>query len=537
MFDKLKTWPHGCWPDEAQLALLQACLLSDDDASRTAFSKWQRLLPLDFIDGSSLRMLPLLHDRLRRHSPNSPDLPRIAGIARFFWVRSQMLHRDTIELAQLFQRAGIDTILLKGAALCATVSKIGLRPMSDIDLVVRQRDIDRALDLLAGEGWTPRFRTHESMRYVSHATHLTDGKNRDLDLHWSLFHDRYLTPAEVDVLWNASVPAEVGGVPTRVLCPADQLVHTCEHGARYDATPPFRWLADALQIVRGYGDAIDWQRCADIAHRHGVLLPVQQTLAYLQEHLQLDVPKAAWDSLRTRRVPLSNRLAHAIVSRRQFGIHPFWQSLPINLLGYARWRRTRSGFTMAEYLATVNDVGMPLGESLRHFTKLSYVAWSDRLRAWHEQRQSRRAEQPAQVIPLASAPAEMLSGFHPPELHDGRVFRWTYPEGTLHLALARGDYDVSIDLLPNRDLENCGLKILFNRTLLDCQTQANRSVRCRISSDMFVDYRQQRLVLGCARWDCGPHDPRHLGLPVLRMRLTKTIAACPQLNEQQAKAA
>lgn len=537
MFSKQTQWPRGCWPNEAQRLLLQACLLDDRDARLLAWERWRRLVPFDFIDGSSLRMLPLLHERLRRLPTPVPDLERLAGIARFHWVQSQLLRRDTVELLRLFNAAGLDTMLLKGAALGATVYPMGLRPMTDIDIVVRRSQIEPALALLERHGWRPRFHSHARMKDVSHATHLTGKRNRDLDLHWSLFHDRFPTQQQLDSIWDASVPAEVGGQPTRVLCPADQLVHTCEHGVRHDETPLFRWLADAFQIIRGHGDAIDWERCARLARQHGLLLPVRQTLQYLHQVLHQKIPAAAWARVSAHRVPLANRVAHRVVSRRQPGVHPFWRSLPGNLLAYARWRTARRDIGLGQFLSLVNDLGMPPGKCLWHFSKLSAAAMCSHIHAKATSACRALAGRPARQICLASLPQEQLEGVYAPELVRWQAFRWTYPNATLRLSLAPGNYRVELRLLPVRDLKRTTLRILFNRSEVAGEKIGNGIVRFSISKQMFVDYQQQRLVLGTSRWQSGTDDPRQLGLPIVTIQFEPLPRALPPESSRSAQAA
>jgi hypothetical protein len=219
-------WPRGCWPNETQTLLLRACFLDDDEACLRAWNEWRRRVPLDFVDGSSLSVLVLLHNRLRRLKRPLPDMARLAGIARFEWARTQVLKRKAIELLRILNGAGIDTIMLKGMALNATVYTECNRPMSDIDIVIRRHSIDASLNLLERHGWRPRFSRHRDMPAISHATHLANAENHNLDLHWDFFHERFLNEEQLDAFWTASCPIELGGQPTRVLCPADQLLHT-----------------------------------------------------------------------------------------------------------------------------------------------------------------------------------------------------------------------------------------------------------------------------------------------------------------------
>jgi hypothetical protein len=80
--------------------------------------------------------------------------------------------------------AGIETMVLKGIALAVMhYSDPGDRPMDDIDVLVRPEEANRALALLAAEGWTADEEPTGVGLKVVHAKHLHDAGDRRLDLH------------------------------------------------------------------------------------------------------------------------------------------------------------------------------------------------------------------------------------------------------------------------------------------------------------------------------------------------------------------
>lgn len=529
IFDKLRTWPRGCWPDTAQLALLQACLLRDPGARRAAFETWRGLVPFDFMDGAMLRMMPLLLESLKNQSEPIPDLPRIAGIARYHWVQFQLAQRGAADILQRFGAAGLDTLVLKGTALNATVYKPGQRPTSDIDIVVRRRDIDAALDLLERDGWRPQCFSPRKQAEVTHACSFTRAGSADLDLHWDFFYERYSTHEQLDEIWDASRPAVVAGQATRVLCPADQLLHTCSHGARHCNFPPFRWLADAHRIVEQQGSEIDWERCQRLAQEHGDVLRVRRTLQYLERHLDLPLPPAA-KTLFRRRAALSERAAHFVHARRWPGVHPFWQRLPCNLLAYHQFRRTGRDIRFGEYLALLNNIDRPLHETLRHFAQLSVAAararvtaaWNSAVHLWHGR--------PNSILPVAAISPLAFEGCYECELYEGAVFRWTQPAATVRLALPPGDYRVELRLLPARDLCVTPPALQFNRSRVAFDVVGKHCVRFQLTRDMFVDFRQQRLVLNMPAAAGAVNDPRQLGLALVSIAVEPFAPATAEAN-------
>ncbi|MDF2378413.1 MAG: nucleotidyltransferase family protein [Verrucomicrobiales bacterium] len=510
-------WPRGCWPNEEQELLLTACLSTDDTESLDAFRAWQNEIPLDYLEGASARLIPLLYQRVSNIDKTTPGLKGLAGIVRYHWVHNQLLNRDTSEVLRLFSTAGIETILLKGVALNATVFADGVRPSRDIDILIRREQIDEAQKLLLDHGWTHSFSQAKEMQRLSHACHLT--KESDLDLHWEIFHGRYLTDAQMNRIWDESEPVEVSGAKTRTLCPTDQLIHLCEHGMRHEPFPSFRWIADVHRLLSQRRESIDWERCRRLGSEFGVLHPVHQTLRYLSEFTGAPVSE---EGIRmTRCATLSgNRIGHEILQRRPPGNHPFWHTLPSNLLTYRRLRKRYSDVSLSEYLKIVNAIDLPKRELLSYLGGLwieaKIIGLKERLNALP----ASFSANPRRTISVATLAEHLLEGYHSVEKYGGSLFRWTFPSSAIRLSLPKEDYLVTLHLFPTRDCRKADLKLQFNQSGLTWKAIDADTVQFSVSASMFVDYPLQRLVISSAAWEEAAADPRKLGLPVIKLRFS-----------------
>jgi len=66
-----------------------------------------------------------------------------------------VLHEQFSEIIKIFNENKIDSIALKGLYLAETIYEdIGLRQMSDIDLLIKKQDIEKACNLLIQNGFT-----------------------------------------------------------------------------------------------------------------------------------------------------------------------------------------------------------------------------------------------------------------------------------------------------------------------------------------------------------------------------------------------
>jgi hypothetical protein len=200
-------------------------------------------------------------------------------------------------------------MLLKGAAIVAGYRlDIGVRPMDDIDILVRPAEALRSVEILAQGGWAPRGRhSPAQLMRIHHAISLTGPRRGAVDLHWTS-----LTPRSNDAhLWDDRVPVALQGVRTWAPGPTDQLVLACAHGLGWNAAP-VRWITDAMLILRASADAIDWHEVVARARARRVTLDVAAALAFLGREFSAPVPDGLVGELRRCPVTTRERLLHHI---------------------------------------------------------------------------------------------------------------------------------------------------------------------------------------------------------------------------------
>jgi len=214
--------------------------------------------------------------------------------------------------------------VLKGTALTLLYYRdYGLRPMVDCDVLVPTARVWDAFDLLQSLGWKPdhpqlTMPPHEGYIAVRHGVGLVHDDGREFDLHWHAFLQGCYDGADDD-FWSTAVAIDVQGAPTTALNPADELLHTCMHGMRWNPVPPIRWLADATIIIRQAGADLNWERLVAQAKKRRLILPVRGTLAYIQQVFQAPVPAAVLREIAGAPISRTERLEHTI-SIRPIGI-------------------------------------------------------------------------------------------------------------------------------------------------------------------------------------------------------------------------
>lgn len=267
------------WPNRAQELLLTAAL-GDGEKAIDAWRRWLTLVVGPDLDFGSQRLAPLVYANLTRLGVQEPTLDRFKGFYRQAWCLNQRLFRAAEPVLRACEDAGVPTMVVKGVPLTLQIyCDMGLRPMSDFDLAVRPEHAGRAVALLGRLGWkaevAPEFiapRQHASWTFRSPA-------GIELDLHFSLFHERLEWQA-TEPIWRRAQPLKISGASTLAPCATDQFLHTVAHGLRTDPIPPIRWVADAARLMRG-GQPIEWDALLDRAQSLRLMFVMQQALAYL----------------------------------------------------------------------------------------------------------------------------------------------------------------------------------------------------------------------------------------------------------------
>ncbi|HQU32323.1 MAG: nucleotidyltransferase family protein [Planctomycetia bacterium] len=145
---------------------------------------------------------------------------------------------DTLsEIGNAFNKAGIPFILLKGSHLAQFVYQdIGLRPMGDIDILVKKEEMKEINKMLNKLGYKaePLYKWQLHDNYAVNYYH----KNKkSLQIHWELFSpsrfSQPLQPLPGEMVWKNAVPINLGNFCGYVLSNEVNLLYLCIHTAKH----------------------------------------------------------------------------------------------------------------------------------------------------------------------------------------------------------------------------------------------------------------------------------------------------------------
>lgn len=297
------------YPSDNQLILLKSAL-GDRNESLLAWEAWSTTWVMeDYLDHGSFRLLPLVYKNLSSLKEKHLNLTVLKGIYKQAWYRNQKLFDDAARVIGLIQGNSVDVMLLKGTALSLVYYRdMGVRPMSDLDIMIPRDKAEMVISVLQDHGWEAEFPHYlaYNLKYGRSMMFRND-EGFECDVHWSPLFES-VSDTDADDFWREAEDLELKGLKVKALCPADALLHTLVHGLKWNPEPPIRWVADTVTILRAADQQIDWQRFIDKVRQYKVLIQVHKALVFLQREFYVSIPESVMQTLAESHTTLAERM-------------------------------------------------------------------------------------------------------------------------------------------------------------------------------------------------------------------------------------
>lgn len=205
--------------------------------------------------------------------------------------RNIFLYRQLLHLLDIFNREGIPVILLKGAHLAELIYKNpALRPMLDIDLLVKHGDLARVHTFLLQEGYDSSEQ-NQGTAFEHLAPYLKKGAVR-LEIHFHITEPPFSMHFDIASLWERARKETFQNVSVLTLSPEDLLLHLCIHTSIHhgfdNGLLPYLDIALALEH---YQEKLDWDKLWTRAKNWGMDRSVYLMLALTGRLLGHPMPK------------------------------------------------------------------------------------------------------------------------------------------------------------------------------------------------------------------------------------------------------
>ncbi len=234
---------------------------------------------------------------------------RLAAAARLRDAHNRVVLEEAL---RALAGAGIVPIALKGPVLADRLhAEPGLRASTDLDLLVRAADLERALAALLAIGFQRPAPLHEAyQRRRHHHLQLHRAPGPDIELHFRA-HSSFGGFPEAEP-WIRAVPHRTAaGTPVLLLAPEDELVYLAVHAAGH-LLQRAGWFLDLWLLVER-NPSLDWEAVAARAAAHGCQRPMAYALGALRD-LGAPVPDGPHLALGGRRRRLADGLSAAALA-------------------------------------------------------------------------------------------------------------------------------------------------------------------------------------------------------------------------------
>jgi hypothetical protein len=194
---------------------------------------------------------------------------QLKKICRANTLRCLYLPAELFNILRLFQAQNIPVIPYKGPVLAAQAyGDVALREFEDLDIILRQRDIPRAHEIIVSLGYKPKF---DWILSPGAAASLVPGEYnyRDearramVELHTEITLRHFPSKPDLDAFIGNLAPVKLSDRDVLTFTAEDLLPMLCIHGSK-DFWERLSWIADVNELVQSH-PALDWDRVLQFA--------------------------------------------------------------------------------------------------------------------------------------------------------------------------------------------------------------------------------------------------------------------------------
>lgn len=256
---------------------------------------WPRLLDLSVRH----RVMPLLCARLQSLGERNPApreiMARLKTLRRLNEGKNLIMLGKLAEILDIFDRNGIEAIVLKGPVLAAAAyGSVGMRQFDDLDILIRLRDFMYAKKLMANLGFrldkefTPaqeaaHFRRHNELGFIDARMEMY------IEIHFRLTATFHRVGLETESLFARREVVGTEGLKLPSMSAEDSLLYLCFHGT-YHVWSTLGMICDVAALVASRREWA-WDKILEEARKAGLRRKLLLGLALAHDAVGLELPK------------------------------------------------------------------------------------------------------------------------------------------------------------------------------------------------------------------------------------------------------
>jgi len=207
-------------------------------------------------------------------------------------------HRQILRrILRRFCETGLEVVLLKGAQLAhSDYPEPCLRPIEDIDLLVRRSNRAKVMRLMLEMGFNP-YETNQTcdkffIRRIPKHPKKALPKPIFVEVHSNLQTPIRLNRSfdiDIDELWKGARERVMFGFPFLELCPTHNLIYLCAHLGHHHFSRLI-WAYDIALLVHRHRTAIEWKTLEYICGSVRIKNSLYYGLSLCQEFFGVPIP-------------------------------------------------------------------------------------------------------------------------------------------------------------------------------------------------------------------------------------------------------
>jgi len=215
--------------------------------------------------------------------------------------RTDFLWSQFIQIYDIFLYNSITCVPLKGISFIYDIyQNEDARPMVDIDILIREENIDKATDILRTHGYEQELLGCKKEYWKNHY-HITFSKNREeyslfVEMHWALDYKRNNSHI-VSEVWQRIRCIPLNGKSVTVLSPEDNFLSLALHNRRFGKVLILKNVLDINLLLQKYAAQFDWEYVLRISRKYDMRTTVFFALYVASFFSEKNIPIYIWKAL------------------------------------------------------------------------------------------------------------------------------------------------------------------------------------------------------------------------------------------------
>jgi hypothetical protein len=204
-------------------------------------------------------------------------------------AKNRFLTGELLHILQLFESEHILAVPFKGPVLAAVLyGDLALREFTDLDILIRERDIPKAREILSKQG----YRSNAASAVIIADLNVDElhcaSTGISVELHWQFSPRRFVSSLAAEDVWNSIEPTTILGRQVWSFSAQDLFLFLAVHGGKHSWSS-LKWLCDLAEFLRSHPE-LDWPRLVTRAEALGAGRTCRLGIYLATELLQAPMP-------------------------------------------------------------------------------------------------------------------------------------------------------------------------------------------------------------------------------------------------------